>query len=133
MNHSCLHWGNYNGEDWDKHRVVETHVPDMPHRPVRVAFAWMQERDEDGAPGKMVWYLDGRPVMKAGVPPGTRRMSDWRIVINVAMGGNVCGGKLPADWTYDFVVQELRMTEEPTGDWAGFERDWTGAREGKTM
>ncbi len=26
-NHSCLHWGRYDGKDWDEHRVVETYLP----------------------------------------------------------------------------------------------------------
>lgn len=112
---------------------MEVHVPDMSRRPVRVAFAWMQERDEDGAPGRLIWYLDGRPVMKATIPAGTRRLSDWKIIINVAMGGNVCGGQLPDNGTFDFVFQELVLAEEPAGGWSRFEVDYNGTQEGKTL
>ena len=71
--------------------------------------------------------------MKADIPPGTRRISDWNIILNVAMGGNVCGGRLPSDGTYDFVVHELKMSEEPIGGWNQFGMDWQRGREGKTM
>lgn len=133
VNHSCLHWGHFNGEDWNKHRVMETDIPSMPQREVQVGFAWMQDEDRDGAPGKMIWYLDGRIVMRADIPAGTRRLSDFRVIINVAMGGNVCAGKLPADGSYDFVIMGLSMWDAPFGGWEGFQRDFSSAREGKTM
>ena len=103
----------------------------MPHREVRIGFAWAQDEDRDGAPGRMIWYLDGRPVMKASIPQGTRRLSDYRVIINVAMGGNVCQGKLPADGTYDFVVRELAMWDTPSGGWDQFARDFDHTIEGK--
>lgn len=78
----------------------------------------------------MIWYIDGRAVMKAQRPPGTRPMEDWRVILNVAVGGNVCGGRVPRDGCYDFVVHELRMCDEPDGGWEGFERDWVRAKEG---
>ncbi|KAF4622748.1 hypothetical protein G7Y89_g14279 [Cudoniella acicularis] len=133
VNHSCLHWGFYNGEDWNKHRVVDTPIPDLKDREVHVGFAWDQEEDVNGAKGRMVWYVDGRAVMKANIPEGTRRMSDWRIIVNVAMGGNVCQGKLPEDGTYDFVLRDLGMWDAPVGGWDQFGRDFEEAREGKTM
>jgi hypothetical protein len=68
--------------------------------------------------------------MKAEIPPGARRISDWQVIINIAMGGNVCQGKTPRDGYYDMVVHELRMVEEPTGGWGRFENDWHGAPEG---
>lgn len=71
--------------------------------------------------------------MKADIPPGTRRISDWNIILNVAMGGNVCGGRLPGDGTYDFVVHELKLLDEPIGGWNQFGMDWQNGREGKTM
>lgn len=71
--------------------------------------------------------------MKGVIPVGTRRMEDYRILINVAMGGNVCGGKLPKDGYYDFVVSELKMCNEPMGGWNEFEKAWHAAPEGKTM
>ncbi|KAF2119650.1 concanavalin A-like lectin/glucanase domain-containing protein [Lophiotrema nucula] len=132
-NHSCLHWGAYNGEDWNKHRVIETLMPSMYQQPHTFGVAWIEE---DGIPnwrGRLIWYIDGRPVMKGNIPQGTRRMEDFRILINVAMGGTVCGGKLPRDGQYDMVVSDLKMCEEPVGGWHQFERDWEGAPEGKPM
>jgi hypothetical protein len=131
VNHSCLHWGHFNGEDWNKHRVLETPVPSMASQPHTFSFAWDEPNHGNG--GRMVWYIDGTPVMKATVPPGTRPMRDYRIILNVAMGGNVCQGRLPSDGTYDFVVHELKMTEEPIGGWGQFGADWERTREGKTM
>lgn len=78
----------------------------------------------------MVWYIDGKPVMKAGIPDGTRRLSEYRIIVNVACGGNVCAGKVPADGTYDLVVHELRFEDQPPGGWRGFESAWNSAPEG---
>ncbi|CAG8951494.1 hypothetical protein HYFRA_00007410 [Hymenoscyphus fraxineus] len=133
VNHSCLHWGHFNGEDWNKHRVLETPIHDMAHREVTMGFAWQQNGDHNGAGGKMVWYIDGKAIMKANIPEGTRRLSDYRIIINVAMGGNVCQGKLPADGTYDFVLRDLGMWDTPPGGWDQFTRDFEGTTEGKTM
>lgn len=101
----------------------------MASNPLTMAFAW--DQPEDGQGGKAVWYIDGNAVMKADIPPGTRRISDWRIILNVAMGGNVCGGKLPRDGQYDFVVHELKMTDEPMGGWGRFGEEWQKTKEGK--
>jgi len=124
--------GHFNGADWDKHRVIETAVPDMAARPVRYEFVWEQQeaagRNDGG--GRAVWYIDGRAVMKAEIPRGARRISDWQVIINVAMGGNVCQGKTPADGTYDLVVHELKMMDQPSGGWGQFEADWQHAPEG---
>jgi len=133
INHTCLHWGQFNGEDWDKHRVMETPVENMAGRPVRYEFVWQQDeavgRNDGG--GRAIWYIDGRPVMKALIPHGARRISDWQLIINVAMGGNVCQGKTPADGSYDLVVHELQMREFPSSGWWGqFEADWNSAPEG---
>ncbi len=131
MNHSCLHWGHYNGEDWNKHRVQDTPIHTMDSQPHIMVFAW--EQPESGQGGRMLWYIDGVPAMRAEIPVGIRRMSDWRIIMNVAMGGNVCGGKLPADGWYDFVVHELNMSDEPVGGWGQFAQDWERTKEGKAM
>jgi hypothetical protein len=73
----------------------------------------------------MVWYIDGRPVMKAEVPSGTRPLRDMTILLNVAMGGNVCGGKQPHDGYYDMVVYNLALLSElEYGGWGRFEQDW---------
>lgn len=80
-----------------------------------------------------MWYVDGRPVMKAQIPPGMRRMEDFRVLLNVAMGGKVNGGKLPDNGVYDFVVRELKMCDDPPGGWGVFEGGWGSVPEGKTM
>lgn len=79
----------------------------------------------------MVWYIDGAPVMKADIPSGTRPMADFRIIINVAMGGNVCGGQLPADGSYDLVLSDMKMVDSPLGGWGQFEQDCNRAKEGR--
>jgi hypothetical protein len=130
-NHSCLHWGSYNGEDHDKHRVIQTHLPDMPTQPHTFGFAWIEEEGIPGWRGRMIWYIDGRPVMKGSIPQGTRRMEDFRLLINIAMGGTVNKGQLPRDGYYDLVVSDLKMCEEPPGGWQHFEHSWNSTPEGK--
>ncbi|KAF1941069.1 concanavalin A-like lectin/glucanase [Clathrospora elynae] len=132
-NHSCLHWGSYTGEDSQKHRVVETHLPDLPLQPHVYGFAWIEEEGIPEWRGRMVWYIDGRPVMKGSIPQGTRRMEDYRLLINIAMGGTVCQGKVPKDGYYDLVVSDLKMCEEPQGGWQQFEHAWNSTSEGKAM
>jgi hypothetical protein len=47
-------------------------------------------------------------------------MEDFRILINIAMAGKVCQGKLPRDGYYDMIVSDLKMCEEPLqGGWQG--------------
>ncbi|KAH7014466.1 concanavalin A-like lectin/glucanase domain-containing protein, partial [Microdochium trichocladiopsis] len=125
-NHSCLHWGFYTPEDHNKHLVRGTKIPDMATgRPIRFDFAWDCVATAGKAPGRFMWYIDGRPVMKNLMPEGTRSIDDWCVIMNVAMGGNVCAGKTPARGSYDMVVHEVRMSEEPEGGgWARFEQDW---------
>ncbi|KAI4747607.1 concanavalin A-like lectin/glucanase [Aureobasidium sp. EXF-12298] len=131
-NHTCMHWGHFNGEDHDKHRVVETPIPSIDSRNgVRFDFAW--DEDEQTGQGKLVWYIDGRAVMKANKPQGTRPMKDFRILINIAVGGNVCQGVMPKDGTYEFVIRELAMWDAPPGGWGRFENDWRNTREGHGM
>lgn len=130
-NHSCLHWGFFTGEDAQKHRVVETPMNFLSHGPHQFGFAWNQP--ESGVGGKLLWYIDGRAVMRANIPSGTRRISDWQIIINVAMGGNVCQGMAPDDGMYDFVVHEMKLCEEPAGGWDMFEREWKITTEGHGM
>lgn len=131
LNHSCLHWGQHIGEDWDKHRVVQTPLPDIGQKDHCFELAWNQPDNGEG--GRLVWYINGRAVMKAGIPWGTRMIADWTVILNVAMGGSVCGGRLPEPGYYDLVVSELRMSSEPTGGWGRFEKDFEETREGKTM
>ncbi|KAG9771225.1 concanavalin A-like lectin/glucanase, partial [Aureobasidium melanogenum] len=133
VNHSCLHWGFYTPQDKDKHRVVPTFVQGMQQgRPVRFEFAWQQ--DESTGQGRLLWWIDGRAVMKAPIPQGTRRVADFVVLLNIAMGGNVCQGQEPREGTYDLVVHEMKMQEEPEmGGWARFDGDWSWVREGDTM
>ncbi|KAI3339935.1 concanavalin A-like lectin/glucanase [Ustulina deusta] len=138
-NHSCLHWGFYNAEDAQKHLVRGTRIPDMPQRPIRYDFAWQcsgtgvrgDGKSEGG--GRLMWYIDGRPVMKNLMPPGTRPIEDWSVLLNVAMGGNVCQGKTPRDGAYDMVVHSLQMSEAPDGGWARFDNDWQHCADGAVM
>lgn len=128
-NHSCLHWGFFTGEDSQKHRVVETNVPNLGSREgVRYDFAW--DEDESTGQGRLLWSIDGRPVMKASKPPGTRKMADFRILINIAVGGNVNQGQMPDDGVYEMTVRELAMLETPPGGWDRFGHDWNVTREG---
>lgn len=128
-NKSCLHWGFHH--EPHKHRTMGTLIHDMSSRPVRYDFAWDQPEGRSGH-GRVIWWIDGRPVMKAGIPEGTRPMRDWTILLNVAMGGNVCGGKTPRDGYYDMVVHTLFLSESPrNGGWDGFESDWKIAPDGR--
>lgn len=121
-NRSCLHWGQHH--EPQKHRVLGTRIPDMSARPVRYDFVWDQPGGRPGQ-GRLLWYIDGRPVMKGSIPEGTRPMRDFTVLLNVAMGGNVCGGKTPADGYYDMVVYSMYMASEPEhGGWGRFEADW---------
>ena len=79
----------------------------------------------------MIWWIDGVAVMKAPIPPDMDRpMRDFVVLLNVAMGGDVCQGQVPREGSYDFVVHEMRMTEEPEGGWGRFENGWNATREG---
>jgi beta-glucanase (GH16 family) len=132
-NHSCLHWGHYNGEDAQKHRVVQTPLPDLTTRPHTYGFAWIEEEGIPDWRGRLIWYIDGMPVMKGNIPAGSRRMEDYRILINIAMGGTCNKGQLPSDGYYDLVVSDLKMCEEPVGGWQAFEHAWNSTSEGKAM
>lgn len=133
VNHSCLHWGHFNGPDSQKHRVLETPIHDLGRAPHTFGFGWDENEGAQGERGRMVWYIGGKAVMRAKIPEGTRPLRDYRIILNVAMGGNVCAGKMPKNGQYDFVVHELKMCEEPVGGWAQFGKDFERAREGKGM
>lgn len=131
-NHSCLHWGLYNAEDAMKHRVQDTPIPGLKKsKGEEYAFAWQQGHNGQG--GKLVWWINGKAVMKAEIPHGIRPMADFQLIINIAMGGDVCEGQLPKDGTYDFVIHELKMLDTPPHGWHGFEADWHAAREGHAM
>ncbi|KAK1829691.1 concanavalin A-like lectin/glucanase domain-containing protein [Podospora conica] len=127
-NHSCLHWGFHTPAERGKHRVRETRLPDMATgRPIRFDFVW---DCPGGAGGRLMWCIDGRPVMRAPMPEGTRPMEDMCIILNVAMGGNGCGGQVPGEGTYDYAVHDIVLDEQPEGGWAKFERDWKRCQDG---
>jgi hypothetical protein len=94
-------------------------------------FAW--DQPEEGEGGRMVWYVDDRPVMKATRPPGTRRMEDWRVLLNIAMAGTVCNGVRPENGNYDMVVSKLTMSEEAPGGWVRFDEDHKMSAPGRTL
>lgn len=71
--------------------------------------------------------------MKAEKPVGTRRLKEFRILINVAVGGNVCKGHMPTDGMYEMRVRDLTMWEAPPRGWEGFERAYTEAKAGHPM
>ncbi|CAG8032090.1 unnamed protein product [Penicillium salamii] len=130
-NHSCLHWGQHH--EPEKHRVLGTRIQDMAYRPVRYDLVWDQPGGQAGQ-GRLMWFIDGRPIMKAAIPEGTRPMRDMTVLLNVAMGGNVCGGQTPADGAYDMVVHAMYAVDEPEyGGWGGFEHAWhnSGVPEGR--
>ncbi|KAI5453599.1 hypothetical protein NCC49_005423 [Naganishia albida] len=129
-NHSCLHWGHYDARDWNKHRVVKSRTPHLgAAQGVLFTFTWTE--NPSTGEGKLLWSLDGRPVMRASKPAGTRPMADFRILLNIAVGGTLNKGTLPADGSYEMAVRELEMWDAPLGGWAGFEREWKRAPEGK--
>jgi beta-glucanase (GH16 family) len=133
VNHSCLHWGFYTPQENWKHRVIGTPIPGMQQgRPVRFEFAW--DQDERTNQGRLLWWIDGRPVMKSDIPQGTRPMKDFVVLLNIAMGGNVTQGQTPREGSYDFVVHDLRMLDSPeNGSWARFEADFRATRNGDTL
>ncbi|KAI5459685.1 glycoside hydrolase family 16 protein [Mariannaea sp. PMI_226] len=121
VNRSCLHWGFHH--EPQNHRVMTTTIGDMHARPVRYDFVWDQPNGQPGQ-GKMVWYINNTPVMKH-TPKGNRPMKDMTVLLNVAMGGNVCEGQRPADGHYDMVIQSLFVASDPEhGGWSRFEADW---------
>jgi hypothetical protein len=128
VNHSCLHWGHYNGEDHDKHRVVDTQNHDVAQPEGHdYGFAWDQAQDGQG---RLLWYIDGRPVMKAGIPQGIRRIADFQVKLNIAMGGNVMQGQRPNNGEYEMVVHDMGLFDSPPGGWDAVERDWRNTPEG---
>ena len=132
INHSSLHWGNFDTADAKKHRTIETSTPGMARPEGHMyGFAWDQKEDKDGSPGRLVWYVDWKPVMKADIPLGTRRMSNYSIIFNIAMGGNVIQNVTPVDGVYELVVHSLELYEAPPGGWGQFNNDYHTAAEGK--
>jgi hypothetical protein len=57
-------------------------------------------------------------------------MEDFQVILNIAVGGNVNKGAVPADGAYDMCVHELKMCESPEGGWGRFEGDWQHVKEG---
>lgn len=91
---------------------------------VRFDFYW------DAPAKKLAWVVDGRPVMRATLPDGLRPIEEWNILLNVAMGGNVCEGQVPRPGQYDMVVHEMSMS---TIEAKAIDRYWMRTPEGKTL
>jgi hypothetical protein len=111
-NHACLHWGHYTPQDANKHRVAKNVIPDMDVRPIKFDLYW------DEPARKLVWLVDGRPVMREEIPKGLRPMADWNILLNVAMGGNV------------MVIHEMTMS---TIEAKAIDNYYSKARPGKPL
>lgn len=106
-NHSCLHWGQHDAADANKHQVVKTRLPDLASpRGVLFSFAWFENPTTGGR--KLIWYIDGVPLMRASKPAGTPPLKEFRIMSKIAVGGTVNEGTLPADGTYEMVVRDWR-------------------------
>lgn len=125
-NHSCLHWGHYNGEDHDKHRVLDTNVDNISDpRGHTYGFAW----DENTR--KLVWYIDDRTVMRSEIPREMgRKLKDFQIKLNIATGGNVMQGIRPDNGEYEMRVHEMGLYEAPPGGWDHLEREYRTLPEG---
>lgn len=80
----------------------------------------------------MLFFVDGKAVMKCEKPAGTRRFEGWRLLLNIAMGGNVCDGKTPGNGVYQMEIHSLLMWDEIPGP-RTFEDHWGGCSEGKTL
>lgn len=124
-NGNCLHWGYFNGQDWNKHRVLKKSVSSGIHS---YGFSWNCKEK------KLLWFFDGKPTMKAEIPKGTRDMKEFQILLNTAMGGNVMNGSKPqVPSSYDFIISNLTMYKEPPCGWSEFDEMWKKAKEGETM
>lgn len=124
-NGTCLHWGHFNGQDWDKHRVLKKPVSTGRYS---YGFAWNYKEK------KLLWFLDGKPTMKAAIPKLTRSLTEFQIVLNVAMGGNVMNGSVPSmPSSHDMIISDLAMYREPPCGWSEFNSTWEIAKEGNTM
>jgi beta-glucanase (GH16 family) len=128
VNGTCLHWGKYDGPDHDKHRVWSLEIDDMDRAEGHeYGLAW------DQSARKLVWYIDGKPEMKAKIPSGMRKLGEFQVMLNIAMGGNVQAGQRPHDGEYELVVHDLEIRSAPPGGWPAFDADWKRSRDGNTM
>lgn len=90
-------------------------------------LAWDQSKK------KLIWYVDGKPEMRAKIPGSMRKMGDFQVMLNIAMGGNVQQGRKPLDGTSEMVVHDLQIMASPPGGWKAFDDDWQRSRDGNTM
>ena len=94
----------------------------------RYGFAW------ECATQRLVWFTDGQPTMRAKMPTGTRSMTEFQIVLNVAMGGNVMQGERPdMPSQHDLSISDMAMFREPPAGWGQFDSTWERAKEGRPM
>ena len=75
-------------------------------RVIRYEFAW--DQDPATLQGRLMFWIDGRPVMRSDIPPGLRPMQDFVVLLNIAMGGNVTQGRTPGDGTFPTAIFVLR-------------------------
>jgi hypothetical protein len=105
--------------------VIKTRLPHGGTGRIKYDFYW-SEPD-----GRLVWCINERAVMRSSIPPGLRPMSEWKILLNVAMGGNVCEGQVPAkEGNWDMEVEEIWIAKL---DEKMMHRLWKEAPEGKPL
>jgi len=125
-NGTCLHWGQHSPEDKDKHRTLETHIANM-NEVHEYGFCWTESRG-----GRCMWFIDGRPAMRANAPSSIRTWDEFQLKLNVAMGGNVTGKTPPAEGGYELIVHSVEMQDGPPGGWEQMEQSWDWVLEGNT-
>lgn len=86
------------------------------------------------SPKGLVWFFDGRPTMRAVVPPGIRPLAHFQVMLNIAMGGNVMQGAEPVmPSTHQMAIRGLKICRSPPNGWDSFDEAWNAAQEGDTM
>ncbi|KAE9992290.1 hypothetical protein EG327_009551 [Venturia inaequalis] len=73
MNHACMHWGHFNGEDSQKHRVAETSMSNIRATHV-YGFAW--EQPEHGGGGR---FMILQSKVQAGIAKNFENDGDHQI------------------------------------------------------
>ncbi|KAJ5946612.1 Concanavalin A-like lectin/glucanase subgroup [Penicillium verhagenii] len=74
--------------DWNNHCVLETPIPNISS-PAGVRYDFVWDENEITGRGHLVWLIDGKPIVRAEKPPGTGKMSDFRIFLNIVVRGNI--------------------------------------------
>lgn len=126
-NGNCVHWGHFNGEDYDKHRVRYHPISKDQHVTGHTyGFCWSEKG--------LIWFFDGKPTMRAKVPKGIRPFSQFQIMLNIAIGGNVMQNAKPqAPSTHQMYVRDLKICHSPPMGCSFFDEAWKQACDGNTM